>query len=517
MKENYSYSDQEYKAGGNGTIVDAIYHKAKSPLDIGNRYIETLPYPLTDIQEIARHYDVGLHTYASSDRKKSRQDRRFLVNQLRVVRVALPFEQDLEMEFYRTLCESYRLRTPCEFFVDGERQCRLQGDVSEAANTGFNMLGFSGCGKSSAVRLLTSRYPQVIRHHINGEISTQIVYLVVSCQPNSNFSALYSSIGRAIDMALRTDVYQKEIDKIRTLAGKMNKIVALIETFGIGTIILDEIQLIDFSNTKESSFEALMVITNETKMAFCVVGTIEAYVKMFKKQRTARRLGREINASYYCQNKKYYQFVLGKLFQYQWFDKPIALTDELVEAFYEETKGIIDQTVSLYIAVQDEYLKTNQKTVTPEFIATVSKRRYPNLKALLERIDEPDIQAQIDKIMCESKKKQEEELNLARQKQMMEQIVDETAEIDISSLIRRTIATIRIVTEKYDESEIENSCKKVAANTSAKDIDEENFCRRVFDFLQTSKIPEPRKKTTKKKGNHDDMLKSIFEDCCDTL
>ena len=51
MKESYSYSDQEYTVGGNGTVVDAIYRKAKSPIDIGNRYIEALPYPLIDIQE----------------------------------------------------------------------------------------------------------------------------------------------------------------------------------------------------------------------------------------------------------------------------------------------------------------------------------------------------------------------------------------------------------------------------------------------------------------------------------
>lgn len=511
MKESYSYSDQEYTVGGNGTVVDAIYHKAKSPIDIGNRYIEALPYPLIDIQEIARHYEVGLHTHVSSERKLSRLDRRFLVNQLRMVRVALPFEQELEMEFYRTLCESYRLRIPREFYADGERQHRLQGDVSEAANTGFNMLGFSGCGKSSAIRLLTSRYPQVIRHHIGEEIYTQIVYLTVSCQPNSNFSALYSSIGRAIDLALCTDIYQKEIEKIRTLAGKMNKVVTLIETFGIGTIILDEIQLIDFSNTKEASFEALMVITNETKMAFCVVGTTEAYVKMFKKQRTARRLGREINASYYCENKKYFRFVLSKLFEYQWFDEPIELTDKLVDAFYAETKGIIDQTVSLYIAVQDEYLKTNQKSITPTFIAAVSKRRYPNLKPLLERIYEPDIQAQIDRIMLESKKQQETELSLAKQQQTMQQIIDNTTEIDISSLIRRTIASIRMVTEKYDEAEIERSCKKVAANTSAMDINDDDFCRKVFDFLQTSKIPTPQKKVKKKNDKHADMLKSLLE------
>lgn len=40
MSKGYEYSDQEYAAGGNGSVVDAIYHKAKAPWDVGNPYIE---------------------------------------------------------------------------------------------------------------------------------------------------------------------------------------------------------------------------------------------------------------------------------------------------------------------------------------------------------------------------------------------------------------------------------------------------------------------------------------------
>ena len=45
---------------------------------------------------------------------------------------------------------------------------------------------------------------------------------------------------------------------------------------------MDEIQLIDFNSTKENSFESLLLLTNETKVAFVVIGTEDAYEKMFK-------------------------------------------------------------------------------------------------------------------------------------------------------------------------------------------------------------------------------------------
>lgn len=87
------------------------------------------------------------------------------------------------------------------------------------------------------------------------------------------------------------------------------------------------------------------------------VGTEDGYVKMFSVLRTARRLGREIPAVAYCDNLKYFIFVMKRLFEYQWLDKPLALTEEIVDVFYRETCGIIDQAVSLWIAVQDEYLQ----------------------------------------------------------------------------------------------------------------------------------------------------------------
>ena len=88
----YEYSNQEYPVGGNGSVTDAIYREAKAPVDVGNPYIEALPYPLTNIDEVARYYTHGLNQYDVAEKLLPRLDRRFLVNQIRAVRVALPFE-----------------------------------------------------------------------------------------------------------------------------------------------------------------------------------------------------------------------------------------------------------------------------------------------------------------------------------------------------------------------------------------------------------------------------------------
>ena len=222
---------------------------------------------------------------------------------------------------------------------------------------GFALLGYSGSGKSSTLHNLLSNYPQVIVHTIDGYRISQIVYLVVECVPNSNFSALYVGIGSAIDKALGLDfVYEKMILRTKSLGDKAEKVRQLIERFAIGLIIFDEIQLINFSSTKENSFESLMILTNRTKVAIGVVGTTDAYDKMFSNVRNARRVGMLISASQYCNSLEYFNFLVRNLMQYQWFDEPVEITPDIIQALYDNSHGIIDQLVSIYICMHIEYI-----------------------------------------------------------------------------------------------------------------------------------------------------------------
>ena len=107
------------------------------------------------------------------------------------------------------------------------------------------MIGYSGCGKSSALKILFSNYPQYIIHERDDHTRfPQITYLVVSCQANSNFRALYESIGRAIDRAIGniTPVYEYEIAKASGLAGKADLVRRYIEQFAVGMADLDKIE-----------------------------------------------------------------------------------------------------------------------------------------------------------------------------------------------------------------------------------------------------------------------------------
>lgn len=43
--------------------------------------------------------------------------------------------------------------------------------------------------------------------------------------------------------------------------------------------------------------------------------------------------------------------------QYQWFDTIVKPNEELISALYDESKGIIDQLISIYMYMQIDYIR----------------------------------------------------------------------------------------------------------------------------------------------------------------
>lgn len=142
------------------------------------------------------------------------------ISTLKSLRFKLPFHQKMELEMYNCLVSSYRSR---ELILGDNNNSKIIGNVYDGTTDGFNLLGTSGSGKSSALKILLSRYPQVINHHLEGVGDfKQIVYIVVSTSPNDNFSALYISIAKAVDNALGfvEPVYESRLKKKNTLGEK---------------------------------------------------------------------------------------------------------------------------------------------------------------------------------------------------------------------------------------------------------------------------------------------------------
>lgn len=512
------YNDYNF---GKTKVVDARYVHAEFSMDKGNPLIEALPLPRSDV-EILHAYNEPLSDF---DRNEimgwSKEKKKRSVSMLRNFRITLPFHYDLEEQFYSALVNSYRSR----YFTYNDRALinttinqekvvlhnRLIGEDGDSTFSGFALLGYSGCGKSSAIKILLNHYPQVIYHHPRGiERFPQILYLVVNCTPNSNFSSLYVNIGDAIDKALGNvkGIYKTMIKKIKTLGGKADKIKELVEIFNIGIILFDEIQLINFESTKEDSFESLMVLSNRTKVAIGVIGTEDAYQKMFKILRSARRTGVLINADKYCSNYKFFEYAVKQLFNYQWYDEEIVLTRGIIDSLYKYTKGIIDQLIGIYMFMQIDYLRNNKRPiVNEEFIKKVVNSHYKGIQSLLEDINYNSNSESYRKIIATAN---DEMINIFSSKQN-ESIDFIVCNNSVNNIMKRNVLyNILSCHDEYTNDEIFEAYEKVINIKENKNKTEKELSVLTVKMLINSSLPKEKPKKIKKLSN--DVIEKFIEE-----
>lgn len=532
MDINYSYiSDEEeqYDATtfAEGVPVKARYRRASNEFDRGNPYIEALPEP-REGRDTLRAYTVSVRGIADSIGAK-RSDILSQVTLLRQLRFPLPFHQRLEDECYTSIINSYRDRHVIEDKnvdlnvgrINDEMTTHqvLVGDVAAATDAGFHMIGYSGCGKSSALKILFANYPQYIVHERDDDTRfPQITYLVVTCQANSNFKALYESIGRAIDRAIGniTPVYEVEIRKASGLAGKADLVRRYIEQFAIGIIIFDEIQLIDFDSTKENSFEGLMTLANQTKVAIAVVGTEDAYDRMFTKLRSARRLGSKIEASAYCGDKDYFRVLTANLFKYQWFDEKITVTNELVDALYSYSAGIVDQLIGIYMYMTLDYLTArNKPEIDAKYVEKTVMKHYPGMQAVLADMTNPINDAKRVEIVKKANTEMERMIDSAKQEQFKNEILSGLVDVEQEqTAIDKVVQTISLVTDAYNRKSIEKEAQSILKTKAGQNMTQQDLTRKVMERLK-SKTSDRRPNGKRPKKTMDEAhieMKNFLEE-----
>lgn len=479
-----------------GVPVQAEYMKSDNPMCNGNPFIEALPRPL-GFDDVSRYYTHGLYGYDINKVKDMSVPQRLnAAGRLREIRLALPFHREIEVAFYSALVTSYSARKAlCDEDANVELTVNnkvvpvnriLCGDPGDSTNSGFSIVGYSGCGKSSSISILKSRYPQVIIHGSGMETFPQIVYLVVNCPPNSNFNALYDMIGDAIDKALGNikPIYYTKVHKARGLGNKAAVIKMLTELFAIGCIIFDEIQLVDFSSTKENSFEGLMTLSNNTKAAVVAIGTEDALGMMFKKLRTARRVGRVITAHSYCGNREFFNYLVKRVLSYQWFETIIEYSDDLSDAFYDVTKGVIDQLISVYYCMHIEYYSRKKRPeVNGDFVRKVAKKYYPNIQNLLASLETGANLEELSKAKGHGAEAAKAVLDSIRQKENAEAIMSKSVETAESQINVNEIIDAISTMFGYSASEIENAYKTIKTKGKTK----QEICKAVCSKLEKAK------------------------------
>ncbi|MGM9960932.1 MAG: ATP-binding protein [Allobaculum sp.] len=517
--------------------VDARY--VQNPNAHGNIFIEALP-PVPQVSQLMSYYHIPIVVPSKEELEEWDQTYRTdnIDDQLNHVRVVLPFHTLLESQFRSIIYSSYRNRQLIinedysqDVVIKNKKvTSSALTEIIEEANVtpGFRLIGTSGCGKTTGINILLSHYPQVIYHHIDEyTVITQLLYIVVQCTPNSNFHQLYENIGRAIDKALgnRGKFYQTEFSRKKSLKDKYSLLHDLIEHLAIGCIIFDEIELMDLKSFKETSMETFLSLTNMTGVAIAVVGTTDALEKMFTKTRLVRRLGIEIEASKYCSDPQLFKQICYPITQYQWSSEPIKYTDELVDALYNASHGVISDLIGIYKMIQKDQVRTipykygNKRTskvrqVTPEYIADMSGKYFSLLDSSRrneEQVDSSDYLEDVAKRLADQLSA-EERKTLAKSEEDFQNITEQSSDSNMFLTLSEVAGIIQNdFPGQYGSEEISREFFSLYQDSMPA---QELSVKIIANLKDSKKLQKKKKKAVPKKDpvTIEDLQKFLFND-----
>jgi hypothetical protein len=359
----------------------AVYHPQQLIDFEGNPLIEALPPILSQEEAFEK-----LSYYPAYDEKETELSPQLRYHALlRLTRFFQPVTQhlDLEQRFSRLLRYGYVGRNPCmpenvhqlntaHYAMNG--QLLTPHDIRSTASS-FTLMGFSGIGKTTAIERVLSLYPQTIIHKYPLNI-TQIVWLKLNCPYDGSLKSLCMDFFLKVDRLLGTNYYDRFGGKRNSISSMVTRMGQIARLHYIGALIIDEIQhlLTAKSSGSEKMMNFFVTLVNEIGVPVMMIGTMRARSVLQQDFRQARR-GSGQGDMVWQQMKKDddWDVLISEMWNYQWTKNRVELTDNLNDTLYEQSQGIIDIAVKLFVLSQGRAIETGEEQITPGMIRKVAK------------------------------------------------------------------------------------------------------------------------------------------------
>jgi len=390
-----------------GNQVSAKYHLTEEDMYRHNAFIEALP-PVLMPEEVANRIR-RKPAYVEAGRYWNAQRRLQSVQTIANYIEPLPIHLDLEQRFSRMIRNGYMTRNPIS--TEWIKQMRAgfrdldwgTGEdgyvpVIRSSAAGFSIIGTSGVGKTTAVDSVLSLYPQVILHtEYNGHSfdRAQLVWLKLDCPFDGSLKGLCLNFFQAIDMILGTRYYQKFGNSRRTVDELLPNMAHLAAALGLGVLVIDEIQRL---NEAKSGGAAKMLnffvqLMNTISVPVVLVGTFKALHFMTREFAQARRSAGQGDLIWAnLARDDVWDFFIDGLWEYQWTSVSSPLTPALSQVLYEESQGIVDIAVKLYMLAQWHVIGQEDERIYPGLIRDVARESLKLAKPVLDALKTRDIQ-----------------------------------------------------------------------------------------------------------------------------
>ncbi len=364
-----------------GNVVEAQYLPPPIPGYQGNPLIEALPPILSAAQTIEQLRDEPAHDETA----------RLLPTELRLHLLydalnffkPLPIHVELEQRISRIVRAGYQGRNPLVRGFRREMEARLQGEtprkLKRTRSQGFTLLGISGVGKTTALEGVLSLYPQVITHSsYQGQPFShlQVVWLKLDCPHDGSIRGLCLDFFQAMDGLLDTGYFRYHARHGRATTDEMLPAMARVSAIhSLGVLVIDEIQHLSESRSGGANrmLNFFVRLVNTIGMPVILVGTPKARAVLTGEFRQARRgTGQGDLVWNQMQPGVIWDLFVQSLWRYQFTRQASPLTPELSQALHDETQGIVDFAVKVYMLAQFRAMTTGREQVTEAVIRSVA-------------------------------------------------------------------------------------------------------------------------------------------------
>lgn len=393
----------------NGKIAyKAIYSEQVITNYSGNPMIEALPPILSreDLYDKLSNYP----DFHETDKTLDNHYRYKLANRLKFYFQPLEKHHRMAEMFDNALREGYLTRNPLsdDYLIELKKGHKIINnggyvlDATDKGNTsagGFIVIGVSGTGKSSAMNHVLKLYPQVVSHGVyNGyELCRyQLTYLKLDC-PHDGVSVigLCTQFFMEVDKLLGTN-YQRNFGR-NTETKMVAQMQQVARIHSLGTLIIDEVQNLNIAKkgASEKMINFFVSLVNMIGIPVILIGTSKALSIVQSKFREARRAtGDEGDIEWDpMENNRSWKLLLKGMFKYDWTRNGISDPDDLSDALYDESQGIVDVAVKLYRMAQARAIKTKTECITPELVRTIANTELKIIRPMILALKNGDPKA----------------------------------------------------------------------------------------------------------------------------
>lgn len=268
--------------------------------------------------------------------------------------------------------------------------------VQNTANS-FALLGCPGVGKTLAMNCVLAQYPQVIWHE-QPHVLVQIVWLRLEAPALKSLKQLCIDFFQAIDQLIATD-YVKRYATGTTVEQMLLHMAYVAQLHALGVLVIDEIQhLRGVKVGADALMKFLVKLVNTIGLPVIPIGTLGALEILrgsFSQARRSTGLG-SLVWDRMAPDAVWNKFI-EQLWKYQWTTPRTDLTDGLNAALYDESQGVADLAVKLFMLAQlrlvgiSEVRKGKPETLTPDLIRKVAKEEFSLVAPMIEALRENDV------------------------------------------------------------------------------------------------------------------------------